>query len=215
MHSEHPPNSLAEFAPPEVGDELAAHQASPEARRFLALRRSTPIDLLTDPGPSPEQLMVMLEVAARVPDHRRVVPFRFIIITGTGRERGGRILVDAMRKADPAVDDARLSIEAARFMRAPTVIAVVSTVDRSHKTPEWEQVLTAGAVCQNLLLAASANGFAASWVTEWVAYDEKVKSAFGLLANERIAGFIHIGSARSNPKERPRPDLLRIVSTIS
>ncbi len=204
-----------EFVAPEIGDEMEPHQASPEARRLLALRRSTPIDLLTEPGPSVGQLQAMLQVAARVPDHRRVVPFRFIVIAGDGRDRGGAILVEALRKADPDADETRLAAEASRFRRAPTVIAVVSSVDASHKTPEWEQVLTAGAVCQNLVLAASAHGFAASWVTEWAAYDLNVMSGLGLLSHERIAGFIYIGSARGNPKERPRPDMARIVTAIS
>ncbi len=205
----------SEIVAPEIGDELSPHQASPEARRLLALRRSTPVDLLTEPGPSSDQLQAILKVAARVPDHRRVVPFRFIVIAGAGRERAGAILAEALRKADPDADETRLKGEATRFLRAPIVIAVVSSVDASHKTPEWEQVLTAGAVCQNLLLAASAHGFAASWVTEWASYDLNVMSALGLLPHERIAGFIYIGSARSNPKERPRPDMARIVTAIS
>lgn len=215
MNLENKLDASFQICPPETGEEMAPHQASEHALRLLALRRSTPIDMLTEPGPSREALAELLRIAARVPDHRRVVPFRFIVISGAGRERAGAILVAALRELQPGPDDARIEIEAARFLRAPTIVVVVSSVDASHKTPEWEQVLTAGAVCQNLLMAASARGFAASWVTEWAAYDENVKSAFGLLANERIAGFIYIGSARGNPKERPRPDMARIVTEIS
>ena len=113
---------------------------------------------------------------------------------------------------EPAAEEKRIAIERNRFMRAPLVVAVISSVNRAHRTPEWEQILTSGAACQNLLLAASAYGFAAQWLTEWYAFDESVLAALSLDDNERVAGFVYVGTAKENPKERARPDVAAITS---
>lgn len=197
---------------PQFGDELAPAHPSEETLALLRLRRSTAADLLTEPGPEPAVLKSILEIAARAPDHRRVAPYRFIVFQGEARGKAGEILADAFAAQEPEADTARLEKERARFERAPVVIGVVSCVDREHRTPEWEQVMTVGAVCQNMLIAASAHGFAAQWLTEWYAYDQSVCSAFGLTQEERIAGYIYIGTARENPKERQRVELAQIVS---
>lgn len=197
---------------PELGDEMPPAQPSAAAVDLLRLRRSTPADFMTGPGPDSETLEAILTIAARAPDHRRVVPFRFIVFEGDARARFGDVLKNAFLSNEPDADDKRAEYEKNRFLRAPVVVAVVSSVDRNHRTPEWEQVLSTGAVCQNMLLAASAHGFAAQWITEWYAYDEKVTSALGLSAQERIAGFVYIGKAKENPKERARPDLKAITS---
>nr|GGH93737.1 hypothetical protein GCM10011355_06280 [Aquisalinus luteolus] len=105
-----------------------------------------------------------------------------------------------------------MELEAARFLRAPVVVAVVARTDPGHKTPEWEQVLCCGAACHNMLLAASASGFAAQWLTEWYAYDREVLAAFGLSEEERIAGFIYIGTAKEDPLERPRVEASDITT---
>ena len=146
--------------PPEFGAPMAPANPSPDAVRLLALRRSTSIKLLGPPGPDPETLKAMLVIAARAPDHRKVFPFRFIVFEGEGRARAGDALAVAFRAATPGADPAEIENESGRFLRSPVVVAVVSRVDPAHKTPEWEQVMTAGAVGLNLLLAASAYGFA-------------------------------------------------------
>ncbi len=197
---------------PELGESLPPAQPSPEAVKLLALRRSTPADFLRAPGPDAPTLTEILTIAARAPDHRRVTPFRFIVFEGEGRGRFGETLKAAFLANDPGAAEARIEYERDRFMRAPVVIAVISRVDHEHRTPEWEQLMTAGAVGQNLLLAASAHGFAAQWITEWYAYDENVIKALGLEGNERIAGFVYIGTAKEAPKERGRPDLQSIVT---
>ena len=198
---------MNEFTPPEFGRSLPAARASSETVDLLRRRRSTAADFLGDPGPDERTLGVILEIAARVPDHRRVAPFRFIVFQGAARTQAGDVLAKAFRNNEPDAEPARVEKERARFERAPVVIAVISAVDKNHRTPEWEQVLTAGAVCQNMLLAANAHGFAAQWLTEWYAFDEDVCSAFGLQADERVAGFVYIGTAREDPKERQRPDV--------
>ena len=198
---------------PELGAPLPAAHPSPDTLNLLRLRRSASADFLGEPGPDKETLAAILAIAARVPDHRRVTPFRFILFEGEARARFGDVLKDAYQKCEPDAEASRIACEGNRFMRAPVVVAVISRVDREHRTPEWEQILTAGAVCQNMLLAASAYGFAAQWLTEWYAFDENVIRALGLQDNERIAGFIYIGAAREDPKERARPAMPDIVSS--
>ena len=203
---------MAENQKPAFGEPLAPAHSSAETLNLLELRRSTAADLLTEPGPDEETLATILHIATRVPDHRRVVPFRFIVLQGEGRSRAGQVLANVFENNEPTADADRIECESRRFKRAPVVVAVVSSVDPEHRTPEWEQVMTAGAVCQNMLIAASASGFAAQWLTEWYAFDETVKTALGLDENERFAGFIYIGTAQENPKERQRPDPATLIS---
>lgn len=199
------------ITPPPFGEPIAPANPSPEARQFLALRRSTSPDLMTEPGPDMETLAAMLEIAARTPDHRKMAPFRFIVMTAEARARAGEALAEAVVDDDPQADEARLMLERRRFMRAPAVVAVVSRVDPAHKTPVWEQELCCGAVCLNLLLAANAYGFAGCWLTEWCAYSPRVARYFELSDHERFAGFVYIGAAREHPRERQRPDMTAIV----
>ncbi|MEO1149837.1 MAG: nitroreductase [Pseudomonadota bacterium] len=217
--SEHPssPTASPDRAPvaPAFGEPLAPCYPNADALRALEARRSTQADLLTAPGPTDAMLGRLLKIASRVPDHRRVCPYRFITFTGDARARAGDILGDVYAQHHPEADDAQCAKERGRFLRAPVVIAVVSTIDENHRTPEWEQVLTAGAVCQNLLIAASVAGFAGQWLTEWYAYDRDVLSRFGVEAGEKIAGFIYLGTAREWPKERKRADHSALITEFA
>lgn len=205
-----------DLTPPEFGAPTPPYHQSDDTLKLMAGRRSTAADCLGAPGPSPDELAQLLTIAARAPDHRRVTPFRFIVFDGDRRTEFGKILADAFRKNEPDASDERVAKERARFERAPIVVAVVSSVQRVHRTPAWEQVLTTGAVCQNLLIAASASGFAAQWLTEWYAYDAHVVASLGLRQDddldERIAGFIYIGTAKEPPMERARPDVPSLIS---
>lgn len=200
---------------PEMGTPLAPFHRSEETLALLALRRSTAAAMLQEPGPGDSQIEALITLAARVPDHRRVTPYRFIIIQEQDRETIGQNLAALFAKKNPDADEAALRIEANRFLRAPVTIAVISSVNRAHKTPEWEQILTAGAVCQNLLIAASAMGFAAQWLTEWYAFDADACAMLGLGKEERVAGFILLGSAQEYPRERPRVDPQQITTRWS
>ena len=197
---------------PDLGESLAPAHPGDDFLKALRLRRSCPADFLCEPGPDAATLEDILTIAARVPDHRRVAPFRFVVFQGGARAKFGAVLKDAFLKNQPDADESKARYEENRFMRAPVVVAVVSNVDPNHRTPEWEQVLCAGAVCQNMLLAASAHGFAAQWLTEWYAYDEGVLKAMGLGSGEKIAGYLYIGSAKEDPKERARPDMTAHIS---
>lgn len=203
---------MTSFKAPEFGAPLPAAHPSKETINLLRLRRSTAADLMTGPGPDAAELRVILEIAARIPDHRRVYPFRFIVFEGEGRAKAGDILARAFTANEPTASEERIDAERNRFLRAPVIVAVISAVDKTHRTPEWEQTMTAGAVCQNILIAASAHGYAAQWLTEWCAYDHSVLEAFGVKPGERIAGFIYIGSAKEPPLERQRPELDGLIT---
>jgi nitroreductase len=179
---------------------------------FLASRRSVKADRLTEPGPSPRQIDEILTIAARVPDHKKLAPWRFIVIAGDARARLGEIIAKACRAQEPDASEVRLAAERARLARAPLVIAVISRVTQHRSAPEWEQILSAGAACLNLCLAANAMGFGTNWLTEWIAYNDHIRDALGLAPNERIAGFIHIGTPAEKPEERERPDLADVVT---
>ncbi|MEK7266070.1 MAG: nitroreductase [Pseudomonadota bacterium] len=202
------------ITPPEFGAPMAPAHPSEEARRLLALRRSTSADMMTEPGPDAATLDAILEIAARVPDHRKLCPFRFIIFRGDARARAGEILARRFAAMTPDAARDRIDAERKRFLRAPVVILVVARLDTAHKTPEWEQTLTNGAVCHNLTLAASAYGFGSNWITEWYAYDREVLTAFGLTPDEKASGFIYIGTASEPPRERQRPNMAEIVAAF-
>lgn len=177
----------------------------------LLTRRSVLVRDLQAPGPSEEQLKVILAAAARVPDHGKLGPWRFILFAGESRGAFGRHLAEIFADDNPGTTDKNLDFERERFLRAPLVIGVVSSpVD--HKVPKWEQVLSTGAVCQNLLLAAYGLGFGAQWLTEWYAYHKRTAALLALKPDERIAGFIYVGSYQDKPEERNRPDLEERVS---
>jgi nitroreductase len=179
---------------------------------YLESRRSVKADKLVEPGPNEHQLDTILRIASRVPDHKKLVPWRFIVVAGDQRRALGERLAHITTQKEPEASDSRLDIERNRFMRSPVTIAVVSHTVYHPGAPEWEQVLSAGAACMNLVHAAHALGFAAHWLTEWYAYDESARHAIGLNPKERIAGFIHIGTPQERPEERERPELGAIVS---
>ena len=186
------------------------NRPAPDAIELLLSRRSGSAKAMGGPGPSPAQLAQILGAGARVPDHGKLFPWRFIVFQGEGRGRAGDILAAAAQaKGDRP---GQVEEERNRFLRAPVVIGVISRAREQIKIPVWEQELSAGAVCQTILIAAHALGFVANWVTEWYAYDPDVRERLGLKAGERVAGFIYIGTTRVELEERPRPELDRIVS---
>lgn len=177
---------------------------------LLKTRRSgKPRDLVA-PGPSPQQLREILAIAARTPDHGKLAPWRFVIVRADQRDALARTLVEAYRADRPQA--ARLEIEAIeQFARqAPVLVVALSAPRTESHIPLWEQELSAGAACMNLLHAAHAMGFAGGWLTGWAAYSDAVRDAFGA-APERIAGFLFLGTPGRPLDERPRPDLDAIV----
>jgi nitroreductase len=178
----------------------------------LLTRRSIPAIKLAAPAPSASQLREMLTIATRVPDHGKLAPWRFILFQGAACEKIGTRLAALWRARDPQVDDKRLHLERSRFCRAPLVIGVLSCAQAHPKIPQWEQQLSAGAVCMNLMHAATAHGYASQWITEWFAYDDDAAALLGARQGERFAGFIHIGSPTEPPLERARPDVDKLLT---
>ena len=186
---------------------------SQDTLELLLKRRSSKAAMLAEPGPTPQQLETILTAASRVPDHKKLEPWRFILFEGDARGAFGRVLLNACiaeEKETPSA--ARLETERTRLLRAPTVVAVISRVTPNPGAPEWEQILSSGAACFNLCLAANALGFGTCWITEWYSYSRAVSAALGLVANERVAGFVYIGTAKEGQPERDRPQLAKVVT---
>ena len=179
---------------------------------LLEARRSVPPHLLTGPGPSQDELDRLLTIAARVPDHGKLAPWRFLVIAEDARTRIGDLIATAFQVDEPAASPDRVELERGRLARAPLVVGVVSRAQPHAKIPEWEQVMSAGAATTSLIFAAHALRYAANWLTEWYAYDRQVLDALGLKADERIAGFVHIGRTEKPAEDRPRPPLAAIVT---
>lgn len=180
---------------------------------FLAARRSVKPDRLAAPGPNAEQLRQILTVGARVPDHKKLTPWRFIVFEGDARKSIGEVFAKACEAEESQKPShVRLDMERGRFLRSPLVVAVVSSIKPKPGAPEWEQVLSAAAVCYNTCLAANALGFGTSWLTEWIAYSKTVREALGLKEPERIVGFIYIGQPMEKPDERERPVMEALIT---
>jgi nitroreductase len=184
---------------------------SSEALDLLLRRRSASAKAMIEPGPSAEDLQLILTAGVRVPDHGKLAPWRFLVFDGEGRAEFGAVLERVLMEREPDAGDVRRQIERGRFMRAPLVVAVISSPNAAKPIPDWEQRLSAGAVCQNMVIAATALGYGAQWVTEWCAYDEAVVAALGLSGEERVAGFLYLGTTGEPLRERERPDVANLV----
>lgn len=178
---------------------------------LLRSRRSGRPRDLTAPGPTAGELEDMLAIAMRTPDHGKLHPWRFVHVGRDRRAAFAQLLAAAYRIDNPA--PGRLELEAnERFAhQAPELVVALSSPTPDHKIPVWEQQLSCGAACMNLVLAAHASGYAAGWVTGWAAYSPAMLAAFGA-PPERIAGFVFIGTPGMELEERLRPDPAEIVS---
>jgi len=198
---------------PTTTPSMPAPHRSPEMLALLAARRSAKPAMMAEPGPSTAELDQILTIAARVPDHKKLVPWRFIVFEDEARRAFGEALARILVAEDAvAPSEVRLETERGRFLRAPLVVAVVSRTVENSGAPEWEQVLSAGAATFNLCLAANALGYATCWITEWYSYSPGVRTELALASNERIAGFVYVGSANARQDDRDRPVLADIVT---
>ena len=178
-----------------------------DAFERISQRRSVKAADICEPGPSEEQIDQILQAAVRVPDHGKLGPWRFILFENQSRQDFGEFLSKRFKEVNPTASEALLKLESKRFMRAPLIICVVAKIKAGIRIPEWEQELSVGASCQNILNATNLLGFAGQWLTEWYSYDEQVNSRLGLDEDEKVAAFIYIGSAVEKPSERERPSL--------
>jgi len=180
-------------------------------KNFLETRRSTKIKHMVNPAPNGGELNKILTTASRIPDHKKLVPFRFVVFEGEARAEFGIKLRDIFVKDNPDATPQQLDFERDRFTRAPLVIGVISCVKDEKGVPYWEQVLTAGAVTYNLCLAMNAHGYGTNWVTEWYSYHPDINTELKLSEGETIAGFVYIGTEIEKNNERDRPNLEHIT----
>ncbi len=191
-------------------EKISFNQPAPDAIDLLLSRRSGSAKAMEKPGPSRKQLEEILRAGARVPDHGKLFPWRFLVFEGKARTRFGDILAEVLEAEGERAK--HVEDERERFLRAPLVIGVISSAREQIKVPVWEQELSAGAACQNILIASHALGFVANWLTEWYAYHPVVKEKIGMKPGERVAGFIYIGTSSVDLEERARPEMEKIVS---
>jgi nitroreductase len=185
-----------------------------DAVELLKKRRSPRIPDLAEPGPSESELNTLLTIAARVPDHGKLVPWRFLVLRRDGRAPLVDALARCFRADHPEATPDQIEKERARFANSPVIVGVISRARPHAKIPEWEQVLSAGAACMNLVNAAHALGYGANWVTGWAAYDRSCLDLLGITPNERVAGFVHIGRPTAVLEDRLRPKLEEIVTKL-
>lgn len=188
----------------------------PETIAFLQTRRSVPAKTMADDGVGPDdaEIAAFVGIAARVPDHGKIAPWRFVRYTRTYCAQLGEWALKRALELDPGLDEQLQAQEKERFLRAPVVIGVVSRPRQHPKVPEWEQLLSAGAAAMNLLHAANAHGWDAQWLTEWVAFDDALRQPLGLADGEKLAGLVYIGKRTMPKTERDRPPLDSIFSTM-
>ena len=184
----------------------------PDAIELLKTRRSMKPREMTAPGPSPAELDTILTIGARVPDHGKLAPWRFIVFEGDARLRGGEVIAKVFAQKNPSAPAADIEVEKRRLTDAPLVIGVVSFTKPHPKVPPWEQELSAGASVMNIVTAATALGYGACWLTGWFAFDRDVLDGLGLKTDEKLAGFVHIGKATKPSEDRPRPVPSEIVT---
>jgi nitroreductase len=186
-------------------------EAFPEVLEFMRTRRSVPAKTMTGPGPSDAEVEAMIAIASRVPDHGKLAPWRYS--PAYCRKLNEICLARALER-DPALPADLQAFEADRFTKVPVVIAIVSRAQEHPKIPQWEQLLSAGAAAYGLLIAANAHGYDAQWLTEWVAYDEKLAPALGVKPGEKLAGFIYAGTRTMPKTDRDRPGIGDIYSVM-
>lgn len=191
---------------PAAGAPLAPALRS-DVLAFLAHRRSASAVTLTEPGPSHEQLDLLLRLAVRVPDHGKLTPWRLVVLQGEGKARfAARLEEIAIRRGD-----VRSAAKLAKLKIPPMGVAVISRLQEGD-IPEWEQRLSAAAVCVNLLYGATAMGLGANWITDWYAYDDEALAVLRVGEGEKVAGFVFIGTPGEPPLERPRPDVAGLTT---
>jgi nitroreductase len=194
--------------PPEFGHPAPFGQTSPETLALLARRRSSSPQTLAAPAPSGAELQTLLRLAARVPDHGKLFPWRFIILEGDAKTQlAARYAALAKERPDPE----KASSVLFKLRTPPLAVVVVSRIVEGH-IPSWEQLLSAGAACQTLVIAATAMGYGANWITDWYSYDPRATALLRLEPNEQVAGVVLLGTPTEAPLERVRPDVEAITT---
>jgi len=176
---------------------------SAEVLDRLFHRRSAPAPTLTAPGPSGDEIELLIKIGLRVPDHGKIGPWRIVRFT---TEAKAKLVETLVTLAQSQTEAKKAEVALLKMSTPPEMLLVVSSPIQPHKIPLWEQQLSAAAVCQNLLIAAGAMGYGANWITDWYSYDAEAKALMGLSPDENVAGFIYLGTPNEAPLERDRPN---------
>ena len=181
---------------------------------LLLTRRSVLAKDLGEPGPNEKELKTILQAGLRIPDHGRAEPWRIQVLDRSAQLSLGEFSAELFRRENPDATAVQVVYERERPQRSPVLLIVTFRPNEKKlaKIPEVEQLLSTGAVCQNLLIAIQALGYNAQWLTDWPAYHPEIRRFLGHDERTQIVGFIHIGTAVSPPKERPRPEFDAVVS---
>ncbi|GGF79151.1 nitroreductase [Azorhizobium oxalatiphilum] len=210
-HPEGIPRRHHGAAPAHAGVAIAAPRFE-AALDMLERRRSLPLRSLVEPGPMDDELHRMLAIAARVPDHGRLVPWRFIVVAGEARAAAGARMDALYKRQNPDLPESKADMWRLYMLRAPVTVVLVSRPDAAAKVPVFNQILSAGAAGMALVSAASALGYGAQWLLKWPGRDPEAAALLGVGAGEQVAGFIHLGSPAEQPADRPRPAADAVVT---
>jgi nitroreductase len=195
-----------------IYDDAFERQFSPNMLAKMESRRSVPMRAFEKTPIPPEHLTRILKIAARAPDHGRLAPWRFIVIENEARKACGERFDALYAERHPDREPSKAQMWTDYMMRAPVTIVVVSRPDKASRIPEWDQVLSAGAVGMTLIHAAAAHGYAAQWLLKWPGRDVEAAAILGVGPEEQVAGFIHLGLQTERPQDRLRPDLDDVVT---
>ncbi|MEM9777673.1 MAG: nitroreductase [Chloroflexota bacterium] len=190
------------------------HKEYPETIDLLLTRRSLVAKNHIGPGPNEEELDTILRCATRVPDHAKLTPWRIQVLQGDTLNTVGKVIGDTYKADNPEAEAEKIAFESGRLARSPLVLIVSTKIENTDRIPRWEQILSGGAVCQNILVAATALGYASQWLSEWYSYDQRFKDALNIAESDEILGIMHIGTASVKPKERVRPELQDVVEYL-
>jgi nitroreductase len=188
---------------------------NPSVINFMLSRKSATISELKEPGPADDEIKTMLTIASRVPDHGRLAPWRFILYRGEARFEIGRRLAELAEKLEGPLTEGRRQQELERFSRAPLVIGVVSVPRDNPKIPQWEMFLSGGMAAFALAIAANGLGYHTNMITNWYSTTEEGRRILGLAPEEKVIGFVHIGTFSGEAFERPRPDVSTLYADYS
>lgn len=206
-------------SPPPAGRPLDAD--APERRPLPAMtarllaRRSVPLRGFCEEAIPEADLQTILTIAARTPDHGRLVPWRFIVVEGAARRLAGARLDALYGRRNPDLAETKRDMWTLYMLRAPVVVILVSRPDPSAKVPVLDQMLSAGAAGMNLTAGAISLGYAVQWLLKWPGRDAEAAALFGVEAGEQVAGFLHLGRQNEATADRPRPALADIVTRWS
>ncbi len=169
-----------------------------------ALTGRVSVPRLVEPAPSSEQLEILFQAALRAPDHAMLRPWRYITISGEARERLGELYARAALFDQPDLEDEMLDRYRGLPLRAPMLVALVLKPQQHPKVPEIEQVLSLGAACHGMMVAAHAMGIGAMWRTGAISYHPLVEEGLGLTDDEKLYGFMYLGTPDGVRKKQPK-----------